>query len=91
MAEKKKRFKLTFRGTEVQKPNGEMQRAVIIGVAPSPVKGWLNAVLACEDSSLRQTVISQQDFDLSAKKEIVMLEVEDEEAPPVIYTPQGLG
>ena len=84
MAEKK-RFKLTFRKTEVHGPGGAMQRALIIAVGGSPMKGWLQAILACEDGSMQQKVISQADFDLAAKKEVTLMEVEDQPAPPVIY------
>lgn len=90
MAEKK-RFKLTFRTTEVHGPGGALQRALIIAVAGSPVKGWMQAVLACEDGSMQQKMISQQDFDLSARKEVVMIEAEDERAPSILYTPTTPG
>lgn len=86
MAEKK-RFKLTFRSTEVHGPGGTIQRALIIAVSGSPLKGWLQAVIACEDGSMQQKVISQADFDLGGgpHKLVALLEVEGERAAPVIY------
>lgn len=84
MAEKK-RFKLTFRSTEVHGPGGAMQRALIIAVSGSPLKGWFQAVIACEDGSMQQKVISQADFELGAHKLVTLLEVEGERAAPVIY------
>ena len=84
----KKRFKLTMRATETHGPGGAMQRALIIAVAPGPIKGWLQAVLACEDGTMMEKPISQQDFDLSARKLVTLLEVEGEQAPPIIYTPK---
>jgi hypothetical protein len=84
----KTRFKLTFRYTEVRGPGGAMQRALIIAVAPTQLKDWLTAVLACEDGTMMQKVISKADFDLSARKEVTMLEVEGE-AAPIIYTAEG--
>jgi hypothetical protein len=84
MAEKK-RFKLTFRSTEVHGPESTMQRALIIAIGGSPLKGWLQAIIACEDGSMQQKVISQADFDLGEKKLVALLEVEGERAAPVIY------
>jgi hypothetical protein len=81
----KKRFKLTFRSTEVHGPGGTMQRALIIAIGGSPLKGWLQAIIACEDGSMQQKVISQADFDLGEKKLVALLEVEGERAAPVIY------
>jgi hypothetical protein len=86
----KKRFKLTFRQIDVGGPGGT-QRALVIAVGPSPLKGWLTAVLAVEDGSMQQKIISQQQFDLSARHEVVMMEVEGELAAPVIYTPERTG
>lgn len=83
-----RRFKLSFRCTETHGPDGGMQRALIIAVAPTQVKDWLQAVIACEDGSMQTKMISKADFDLSARKEVTMLEVEGE-AAPVIYTPTG--
>lgn len=90
MAEKK-RFKLTFRQTEIYGGPGGLQRALIIAVGPAPLKGWLTAILACEDGSMQQKIISQQQFDLSAKTEVAMIEAPDERAAPIIYTAQGSG
>lgn len=85
MAERK-RFKLAFRSTEVHGPGGEMQRALIIAVSqPAGVKGWLEAVLALENGGLLQKMISIPDFELAARKEITLLEVEGEQAAPVLY------
>ena len=86
----KKRFKLTFRQIDVGGPGGS-QRALVIAVGPSPLKGWLTAVLAVEDGSMQQKIISQQQFDLSARHEVVMIEIEGERAAPVIYTPERTG
>lgn len=87
-----KRFKLTFRQIDVVGPDG-LQRALVIAVAPSPLKDWLQAVLAVEDGSMQQKMISKPQFDLSARHEVVMIEAPDERAPSVIYTetPGGLG
>ncbi len=87
----KKRFKLSFRSTEVHGPGGETQRALIFATGPCPVKGWIQVILALEDGGMMQKVISQQDFDLAARKEIVMLEVEGERAAPVIYGADPIG
>lgn len=84
----KRRFKLTFRSTEVAGPEG-LQRALIIAVAPTPVKGWLQAILAVEDGSMQQKAISQADFDLAERKQCTLLEVEDERAPPILYIGQN--
>ena len=84
----KSRFKLTFRCTEVHGPGGATQRALIIAVAPTQLKDWLQAVLACEDGTMMQKIISAADFALSERKEVTMMEIEGE-AAPVIYTPQG--
>ena len=81
----RKRFKLTFRQIMVHGPGFANQRAVIIAVGPTPVKGWLQAVLACEDGTMMQKAISIPEFELSAKTEVVMIEAEGELAPPVLY------
>lgn len=86
----KKRFKLTFRQIDVGGPEGT-QRALVIAVGPSPLKGWLTAILAVEDGSMQQKIISQQQFDLSARHEVAMIEAEGERAAPVIYTTEGGG
>lgn len=86
----KKRFKLTFRQTDVAGPGG-LQRALIIAVAPSPLKDWLQAVLAVEDGTMQQKIISKAQFELSARHEVVMIEAPDERAPGVIYTETGGG
>jgi hypothetical protein len=87
MAEKK-RFKLTFRQIMVHGPVFAKQRALIIAVGPTPVKGWLQAVLACEDGTMMQKAISMPEFELSAKSEVVLVEVEGERAAPVLYEVQ---
>ena len=84
----KKRFKLTFRQTEVHGPGLTKQRALIIAVGSTPVKGWLQAVLACEDGTMMQKAISIPEFELSAKREVVMIEAEGERAAPVLYEVQ---
>lgn len=84
----KKRFKLSFRSTEVDGPGGAMQRALIIAVSPSPVKGWLQAMLACEDGSMQTKLISQIEFDASERRITAMIEIE-EEARPVLYSVQA--
>ena len=84
----KKRFKLTFRQTMVRGPGFAMQRALIIAVGPTPVKGWLQAVLACEDGTMMQKAISIPEIELSAKTEVVMMEAEGERAAPVLYEVQ---
>lgn len=90
MAEQK-RFKLTMRSTEVHGPGGGMQRALIIAVAPTPVKGWLQAVLAVEDGSMQQKAISVADFELAERKLVVLIEAPDERAAPILYTVQPTG
>lgn len=90
MAEKK-RFKLTFRQIMVHGPAFAKQRALIIAVGPTPVKGWLQAVLACEDGTMMQKAISVPEFELSAKSEVVMIEAEGEHAAPVLYEVQPAG
>lgn len=84
MAEKK-RFRLTFRQTMVHGPGLSQQRALIIAVGATPVKGWLQAVLACEDGTMMQKAISIPDFELAAKSEVALIEVEGERAAPVLY------
>lgn len=90
MAEKK-RFKLTFRQIMVNGPGFTQQRALIIAVAPSPVNGWMQAVLACESGTMMQKMISTLQFEASARAEVTMIEAEGELAPPVLYevTPAG--
>jgi len=83
----KKRFKLTFRTITVPRGLGT-QRALIIAVGPTPVKGWLQAVLALEDGNMMQKAISVPEFELSAKNETVMIEAPDEQAPVVLYEVQ---
>jgi len=80
-----KRFKLTFRSIEIWGADFAKQRAVIIAVAPTQVSGWLQAVLACDDGTMRQKMISVPEFELAAKNEVVMMEVEGERAAPVLY------
>ena len=84
----KGRFKLTFRCTETHGPGGAMQRALIIAVAPTPVKEWLEAVLACEDGTMVKKMISVADFELAEKKSVAMLEIEGD-AAPVLYAAKG--
>lgn len=85
MAEKK-RFKLAFRSTEIHGPGGTMQRALILAVSEVPqVKGWMAAILALEQGGILQKMISKPEFDLAARKEITLMEVEDEKAAPVLY------
>lgn len=88
----KKRFKLAFRSTEVHGPGGEMQRALILAVSEVPqTKGWLAAILALEGGGVIQKMISKPDFDLAARKEITLLEVEGERAAPVVYAGNSAG
>lgn len=82
------RFKLTFRSTQVRGGPTGMQRALIIAVGATPVKGWLQAVLALEDGNMMQKAISIPEFELSAKTEVVMIEAPDERAPGVLYEVQ---
>lgn len=84
----KGRFKLTFRCTETHGPGGAMQRALIIAVAPTQVKDWLEAVLACEDGTMQKKMISKADFELAARKEVAMMEIEGP-AAPVLYGAKG--
>lgn len=84
----KSRFKLTFRQIMVgsRQIMVEAQRALVIAVAPIPGQtGWLQAVLALENGHMMQRPITKLEFDLSARNEVVMMEVEDQEAPSVPY------
>jgi len=81
----RKRFKLTFRTIDVHGPAGLKQRALIIAVGATPVKGWLQAVLACEDGTMMQKAISVPEFELAERRETVMIEAPDERAPTVLY------
>jgi hypothetical protein len=83
----KGRFKLTFRSTETYGEPSGMQRALIIAVAPTPHKDWLEAVLACEDGTMQKKMISTADFALAERKQVAMLEIEGE-AAPVLYGPE---
>lgn len=85
----KKTFKLTMRSTEVAGPGGGLQRALIIAVGPSPVKGWMPAVLATEDGGMIQKMISDQDFELAARKLVTLVEIEGERAAPILYLPNN--
>lgn len=81
----KQRFKLSMRCTEIMGNDGQMMRALIIATAPTPVKGWLQSVVACEDGTVRGGhMISVQDFELAERKQVTLMEVEGE-AKPVIY------
>jgi hypothetical protein len=85
----KKRFKLTFRQITVHGGGTfRQQRALIIAVSPTQVKGWLQAVLACEDGTMMQKMISIPEFELSERSEVALVEVEGERAAPVIYEVQ---
>lgn len=80
------RFKLTFRQIMVRGPQGLAQRALIIAVGDIPgQRGWLQAILACEDGTMTQKAITLIEFELSAKNEVTMMEADGEAARPALY------
>ena len=81
-------FKLSMRQIHVGAPGGMLQRALVIAVAPVPgMPGWLRSMLACEDGSMQEKIISTAQFEESAGRVVTLLECEGERAAPVIYTP----
>lgn len=85
----RKRFKLSFGQVHVAGPDGK-QRALVIAVQELPgVKGWVQAVLACEDGTMQVKMIPNVDFELSKRDLVALVEVEGERAAPVIYAADG--
>lgn len=82
----KKRFKLSFGQVRVAGPDGHQQRALVLAVQEQPgVKGWVQAILACEDGSMQVKMIPRVDFELSKRDLVALVEIEGERAAPVLY------
>lgn len=86
----KRRFKLTFNQLELAGVGGN-QRGLIIAVANTGVTGWLQAVIAAEDGSMQQKMISVAEFEVAKRHQVCLVEVDNERGPSVIYTPEQLG
>jgi len=80
----KARFKLSFRQTEVW-AGGEKRRALILAVSPTPMRGWLQAILAVDDGSMQQKAISIPDFELAERHTVALIEADEVAAPTVNY------
>ena len=82
-----KRFKLTFRSISIRTGLFGMQRALIIAVSPIPgQKGWIQAILACEDGNMIQKPITIIEFEMAARSEVAMVEAAGESAAPALYS-----
>lgn len=84
----KRRFKLTFFQIELAGISGK-QRGLIIAVANTGVQGWLQAVIAAEDGSMQQKMISVVEFEVAKRHEVCLVEADDERGPSVLYTPDN--
>lgn len=82
----RRRFRLSFRCTDVYSSPSEKQRALIIAVGPHPMRGWVQAILALEDGGFLSKPISEEEFKLAGRCEVTMMEVEDMKAQPIIYS-----
>lgn len=88
MSALKRRFKLTFGQVELAGVGGK-QRGLLIAVANTGVQGWLQAVIAAEDGSMQQKMITVMEFEVSKRHQVCLVEADDEQAPSVLYTPDN--